>query len=431
MTELELDFFARSRPLKWAARWSALRVSIVLAVAILGVASIATWASGDFGSSADWRLIDDTNRAASRVLGGAVPSGESPSQFPLLRDYPSLVLAIVVAATAGAILCQWREFLTCLPDLVRAGVLVPRRTERFCGVSPVSTWLYQRIIGRTPASTVPLVWLVRRTNEGLARRMIDNVRLRAFSEWVLPVVVSMVFALPLVIGERRSMVFRVLAPGSVDSPEYTAWLEASYDSWWASVHNPVGVSVYFTIAAIGTYLVLIQNLAGVRAVILIASLPIVADFRMDWSNPDGQFGWSALTAAYRTVIRSLVIHAFALTLIVFVLGLGSAYWVLVFFVIWGGAFVTFTVIPIRTFTHVYERGCLRQSRQITAARRVAVLSSTAAQRVELDDWARTLHERVFKTRFHPLLRRRFDSQLLVFSFVVPLALTVVQLVVAS
>lgn len=230
----------------------------------------------------------------------------------------------------------------------------------------------------------------------------------------------------LVWGEYESKVFRVIVPYGVGSPAYDGWLNLIYRNWWASWESLPGFVAYCIIAYFAIYVIIIQNIAGLRAVILIGSLPSVATFHVDWQNRDGHFGWRPLADAYRTVVVSLAVHVFALGLIVFVMGLSGVVWIVGLLLLWLAAATAYIGVPFLTFRGVYKESATERVRVYFQS--VPPLPNEALARIEREDSDRSWANQVHSCEFHPLfLRRRTPSWLLLY-LVVPALLAVVQTV---
>lgn len=433
----DLDMYSRSSFLSCLRKWPPLGISLVTFVGFGSLAVIGSIVSDSLGSIHDWRLPADALSAVRVVFLDKVATDSDPS-FPLVRDYPSTLLLIAIAATAGIVVYQWNLFSKCVGQLMQNGVLRTRtksiapkanpylpfdqlRDVEYTDERPAwSRFIIKAVVGGPSMGADPLRWLLHTTNQGLRKRCLPG------TIWsnVPTVAVAIALVTALVAGEYTSEVFRVLVPHEVGSGEYDDWLTRTYENWWAGWENKAGFASYVCIALFGVYIIILQNLAGFRIILLVACLPAASTFHIDWQNRDGHFGWAPLARVYRTVMWSLAIHFGALGLVVFVLGLTGVVWVVALVVMWVVAAGAYIGVPFVVFRGVYNRGAAE--RIDTYFRNSPEMPSGKMERIGREDLDREWTSAVHSCHFHPLYIRPRTPGWLALSLIVPSVLALVQ-----
>jgi hypothetical protein len=361
-------------------------VGAMIVVSAVGVAAF----EGTLGGASDLRIAGDVER----IVGSSSPGGHD---FPLARDAVSWALASIVTATLGLVWWQWQIFGRVLGVLAENGVLAEK-------AKPELKW-WHRVAGYPwVAHGGGLSQLVTRVN-GL---------LSILSNWLLVVLVAAVVLALLLTRSFGSLgVFRLWNPDGSGVSDATFAADA-YDNWWASSENFGGSVVYFLIAAIGIFTVLLQNLIGFTAVYVVAALPAYCNFSADWYDVDGGFGWLELGRAFRTVRWSLAMHGIALTLIFAITGAAVWAYTVPLLCLWVVAIPIYLGIPSIVFRNV--------GRQVKAD----VLTRESESRYDIGR-ASFLVPYVRGAAVTPLRVSRFGGYAFLGSVALPIGLTVAQI----
>jgi hypothetical protein len=312
----------------------AFTVMIVLVAAI----------EGDLGGPGDIRLSADFPRFF-RLQDHAY----SPPKFPLLRDYLTWFLALVIVATAVITHYQWKLISYSLSTLCGNGALKIKKKPQKSLLSKALK--LDPLIDSGPPKTL-LARLVDRTDE--------SFRFAERWHFVLSVLAAII-ALALVMAESQGGLFSVLTPHDANSHN---WSERAYTSWWASIHHPIGLILYFGLAMIGAYVILLQNTVGIIIAYFAVSLPIVAELDADWLNRDGKFGWLTAGRLFRITFWSLAMHGVTISVILISIGIENFPWMIGLVALWVTVAAAYLIGPWWAF-HPVER----QAR----ARRIAAL----------------------------------------------------------
>ncbi len=282
-------------------------IRIAVALALMLATSTIEGNRGSLGSFDPW--VD-----VQRVFRDDITRSE-PS-FPFLRDYPSILLAILAMLTLVVIPWQWRLLRAAMPDAIRQGAITPVIANG-CDL---------------------LVAHTKKINDQMRR-----FSSRPYHAFYL--VVATALTSSIVVGSRRSgRLFEVLVPGDLVGAARQQWLNDTYHSWWASLDHPLGVTVYFTLMVITFYAVIVQNIGGYFAIGYIWGLKKNAVMREREIAPDGRAGWQGMARAYRTVYFSLSIHGVAIAVIVLAMGV-EATWVSGTVLIYLSAFLSYIFLP--------------------------------------------------------------------------------------
>jgi hypothetical protein len=201
-------------PIGWLERKSPFGLALMVAAVLLAGIVTASAIEGTLGAVSDFQPVADIRRAFS-------PSSAPPSapRFPLLRDLPTGLLVLGVAATCGIILKQWQLMKSALPELVKNRVVRARDEPAY---RPIHRRLRLEQVIRNGGSGSAL----RRLTTGLNKPM-GGVGSKA--QLVIAAVAAGLAAL-LVVGENRG-VFTILTPQALHGAERAAWLQATYNSW--------------------------------------------------------------------------------------------------------------------------------------------------------------------------------------------------------
>lgn len=434
----ELDLFGRSSLIGLLHRISPAWTFWIVLVAAAVPAIIVSWVTGTLGNVNDIRhAITDIGQAFGNFVLGREPSKKTPSDYNLLRDSPSILFCMMIAATASLVSLQWSRFSNALQAGVETGALRPRADDLSPPVTTPSgpgAWRFGLLdfVGRRalrPLRSTPLPeagdrleLLVKLTNDRLTLAHCSPARRRWNRAAWFALAVGL--AVGVEISQRGPNLFSIIAP-----PDSPGWSERTYEGWWASIENPAGALAYGLIACTGIYLIVLQNIGGFHAVRLIAALPSVAELDVDWLNTDEHHGWNALRRAYQTVILSLVLHGSALSLLVFIVGFRLPVMLLVPLVIlWLLAALAYVLVPRWALLNVYNEPAERRVLDLRSEFEQVSATTEGAHRTALEIQFREQIEAVHRCRFTPLIGRRVDKQLLVVSVTLPVALTLIQIV---
>lgn len=400
----EFDPFRVAPFYRRAGGWPA--PALLLAVPLtMAVAVVITTAEGTFGSIGDFQPIQD----ARRLFGWDGASPAAP-YFPLLRDYPSWILVTIIATTWALVHLQWQRFRACLPSLEENGVIRPR--------PHVTVGRLDRLLRLAPADAPTDGDALFRDALHRAHRVLD-----AFARmWWLVAIVAGVVTFLLVQSEDRNGVFQVLTP-SLHGGERTAWIDASYDSWWAGKNHLGGLLLYTAIACGGIFVILLQNVVGFAAVYVVLAMGRFLEFDADWANSDGRYGWAALNRAFQTVFWSLAIHGVALSLLLVTLGIENFRWVLTLVLLYLVVLPLYTVVPWLVFRRVQIEAVSRRQSEIEAE--VAIRDWKC--RLEAEDWAAEKRAPLEQAQLHPLHVRRRVVSPIVAGVLLPIVLAVLQI----
>ncbi len=385
--------------------------AFVLAPVFSIIAVVVAKVEGTLGSSSDVQLWDDIRR----VIRPSAVAASKPS-FPLIRDFPSVVLMIAMVGTCFIVWRQWKLFHAALPAVVNAGVLsslgpgsVPSYQARH------KLLLMDRLVKPT-ASETALEALFRRVNGWF------NV-VGKFSEVIGAVAV--ILAVMLVIGENHGGIFRVLLPeGEAPAP----WLASTYSSWWASINHVGGVVTYGFISWFGMYVILLQNAVGLICVYFLIGLEATADMNYDFLAGDQCGGWAALTKAYKSVHFSLVLHGLTLSVLVVILGVGIP-WLVLLMALWVCVIPLYLWIPHRMFGRVAAAARKRHLAEIRKPLEVTQATTASLQDAYHLSVLRGEVERIAVARLNPLRVRRSELPQVLIAVLLPILLTIAQIIV--
>jgi hypothetical protein len=213
-------------------------------------------------------------------------------------------------------------------------------------------------------------------------------------------------------------IFQNMAAG-VPHARLKVWLAHSYHSWWASTDHLAGFILYFLLLALGIFLVIIQNSTGLVSVWTLFGLSAVAEFDLDWLNRDQNFGWASVSDTYRTVVLSLIIDGFALSVTLLALGLQNFPWAIAMVLVWAIMLPATTIGPLLAL-----RGISKAAR---AERIDRLVSETTITDVADGERLRALIQGIHKARAHPLRVSRLNLSALFVAILLPILLTIAQI----
>jgi hypothetical protein len=300
MTDIN-PFSVLQVPYKAAARVHPVVVSFVFGAMSVVLIVAVTALEGNLGRLSDVQVTEDVRR----IVNGSHIQG--PQDFPVLRDIASWALATIAFTTLGLIWHQWQTFGRCISQLRENQVLYERAQPTFSRVHRMVRY------DRTSApNDHPL--------EGFLERVDRAFRVASYFS-VVVALSSVVLVMILVRSYESLGVFRLwnVDGSGLSDAEFA---RGAYDGWWASSSHLGGYLVYIGISVVFVFGILMQNVVGAIAVYTIGGLPAFCEFRADWFNRDGNFGWRPIGEAFRTVRWSLLLHGLALTVVFAMVGAG-------------------------------------------------------------------------------------------------------------
>lgn len=373
----------------------------VLAALVLLPTLVEGRALGTFRPILDLRL----------ALGADIAN--SPPDFPLSRDTPSMWLLATILCTCVLVHRQWRLMEDCIPLLMRNGTLESRPIRERTRLQR----LMDRVFGCPEPTDDGLRCTVRHMNRYLEKA-------QAFAPVL--VLVAAVLTFLLTVGERESL-FAAAAPAGLHGARRASWLAAAYNSWWASPSHPLGLLAYFLAASLGIYVVLIQNVVGMASVYFVVTLPSVATLRADWLNRDGHYGWLPIARVFQTVYLSLTLHGAALAVLLIAVGPAHFPWLAALLAIW------VVVVPLYTLcSHLVFRRVERVAKQ---QRLESIQDEMAAHGLSPQSDTATLIpyvleiDRVHRARIRPLRSGSWELPAIFTALVLPISIAVIQIVI--
>jgi hypothetical protein len=369
-------------------------------------AFLAAAVHGTVGNPDHFSLISDV-----RQVLDAPGTTVTYSEYPLLRDYPSGFLMVIVVLTCVLVHHQWALMKACLPELESARVVAP---------------------SADPTASVTLKLLTRRFSAGQDQFGAVVVSVNRFFSFVgranvlvgFAAIVLMTF---VVVTAERNGIFQVLVPRGAGRVERGQLLRSLYGSWWASTDHLFGALVYGAIGVLGIYVILMQNIVGAACVAVISWMPRLLDMRLDWSRPHEAYGWLPLTRVFRTVLLSLALHALGLSMLLLVLGVENFLWIGVLVVIWPVGVAAYTLHPWIVFRRFVARARHEKLDEIVEATHSALASASPTERHQIEMTGRASIREVQQARIRLLVNSPLGASGFVVTVVMPVLLTVAQI----
>lgn len=232
---------------------------------------------------------------------------ELSTDFPLFRDYPSLLLIALISGWLYVLYRQWVYMEAYLPTLLKSGCLRPTSEDEFTRIVDWGNkWLHR--LGR------------------------HNL---------IQFIAALAFTLLIVFAHTQAGIFGILAP--TDSP--SEWTQDAYDNWWASWRFPLGFFTYFSVVILAMYYLIKQNAVGIIVVMGLYRLDRVAESHLDLVNADGHFGWSIFRKNMLTVFASMLVVGSSLLILLLVVSIEQLAWLSTFAVVFFVTSPVFLVIP--------------------------------------------------------------------------------------
>jgi hypothetical protein len=362
-----------------------------------------------FGTLADFQPIDD----AQRLMQVGDPPPSLPS-FPLTRDVISWYLIVMSAATLAIVRLQWRWITAIVPHLAEAGALHWRGS-----MGGARRWR-ELLVGSAHADDAPKDFLDAALNR--ARRVITATG----RYWWVIFIVAAAVAVGYINGEVDGS-FGALAPPHLSAGGEQKWLDEAISSWWAGPDNLYGLFVYFVISALMFSAIAAQNAVGFAAIYLFVVMRRTFEFRCDWENRDGRYGWDPLAALYRITLLALVLHIAAITSVMWVMGWGRYAYMTILIVIPVIAVPLYLIVPAIIFARFGKREKKRRIAELTAERTAELGGS---EEIALLRALRDEIEYVRKAKINPLRPSRREIPASVATILIPATLTAVQVIAA-
>jgi hypothetical protein len=323
-----------------------IKIAIVSFVAVI----VSSFLEKTLGHPSDFEPIQDILRAFN-------PSSAPTSHpsFPLLRDFPSMALIVIISATGGLIVKQWKAMKQAIPKLVDNGVLRMRHATQ----------------GSTARYGIPLPYAIRRKESDGQSLPLERLMMwfnrRLFSNLVAKkhyviVGAAVAITLALILGQKREGITAALLPPGLSKSEQVEWLDITYNSWWASSEHFFGIGVYFCIVSFGLYLMLLQNVVGVAAVYLALCINAVAQFRLEGSVAENRRALRPIAAVYSTVLVTTALHGVALGMFYMVLN-REFEWIIALVVLWTFLAPAYVLIPVQLYGWIRGDADFSQSRR--------------------------------------------------------------------
>lgn len=336
----------------------------------LPVALVAT-AQGTFSHPAGLEVArDDLGRLVRLSHYSTDPS------FPLLRDYPTLVVITFTGLTCYLFYrnCHLMESLFAH---IREGGLI--RLDRGTRI------------------------LVRRE---LAKA---NGRFAAVGRFSLSIaLVSIGIAALLFVSSHSPPIFLPLAPGATQHARAN-WGLAAYHLWWATMDREhiAGAITYMLGSAFTIYIILKHNIAGICFVSFFWSVRKHAVFTMDKRNADGCYGWYPMRRLLLSVFISVAASLIAFTSLFTLLPFHAISGYLPFALIYLVGIPVYVALPLWLLSQAADRfrrdeititvERFRRVRRRTSLSYPEIVELERMERAEIK-YIRDIHPRLFRVR---------------------------------
>jgi hypothetical protein len=180
------------------------------------------------------------------------------------------------------------------------------------------------------------------------------------------------------------------------------------------------------IVAIGIYVILTQNAVALDAIRAFFASRCLVDYHVDWLNADGTYGWRPVRRVFKITYVSMALRALQLVLIVGILGWRNVTLVTLMAAIWLSFLCLYIVYPytvLRThFQQLKEKRIIDLVQQFHAEIRGSCEFSLASHFCVREI------ERVRMAITNPMQLARWQSSSFSIVVLLPIALTIVQIV---
>ena len=374
---------------------------------------VATTIEHTLGSWDNFQVWTDFKRA----LGFPHTPSAQP-YFPLMRDVTSWFLAFVVVCMCGLSHRQWQLISNFVSDLAKNNVLRPRAVVKS---TPRSRNLKVDNLVAAVKGSDALTSFISAVTQAAASKI---------AKWAPYIGAgSAIIVILLIIGEKHSL-FIVFVPHALTSSHRGSWLSTAYQNWWASDDHPLGLFVYFIACFFGAYILIIENLIGFIVIYIIAGLPYVAEFDIDWLNRDGNYGWMPLKRIMRSVDVLLTLHGLTICILLIVLGIQNFPWIIILVILELIVVPTYLIVPAVVFGRMVRGGRARRLDQLAnivgqGQQPVTVQNVDKFRSVMLE------MERVRTAKIRPTYPGWSQTPPIVIAIILPIVLTVAQIVFAG
>jgi len=373
-----------------------------LAVGLLVL--VITDIEGALGTLSDIRWLTDLEH----VFGRHVP--ETPPRVPLIRDVFDMALFLLMGVGFVLLHRQWQYIARCMPRLLEAKVIVPRRQPRLSRLTGLLGM--NRLIGEHEDDGAYERLDRKLTSVGL------GVKLFLVAFVVLGGLV-LAFLLRSALDEN---VLRVFVPTDVSPLKQQQWLVEARNSWWAGRTHPIGYALYNLITWFGMSLIVAYNVMGIIAVYVGIAVYLVIDPAADWYNRDGRYGWLPMAEVYRTVYWSIILFCVVMSVLVALLGSKTPIAIIGLAVLYALLIPIYTFVPWLVFRKIEEQA--RADRQTVISKALEGTDESDFEKTQafVAEFARCRNVRIRPMSIGRLTFSGFASLVLL-----PIGLTLVQI----
>lgn len=231
----------------------------------------------------------------------------SADTMPLLRDIPTLLLAIVLSATPFLAYRQWLAISKIFSDLDRQNLLLFLDETYVRNEFDKANKFFYTWRRRNPAIMAITMFCMLFVNNGLSKgELFPNV-------------------------------------GNI-----------AYQYWWPHIGNYSWVTFSFW-AAVFIYVIIIQNFYGGRVIYLLWRIRSLIRVDLNIYATDAFYGWGKIVATLRCTWSTLLIHGISLFLISLALPSFLGVWMAPLFVQWIVTLPLYTLLPISVMSSNKKR----------------------------------------------------------------------------
>jgi hypothetical protein len=379
-----------------------------IGIAIISLVLVASAIDGTLGNWHNFQFWTDLKRALN-----VAHTPSSQPYFPVMRDVTTWLLAFIVVASCGVAHRQWQLMSHCLSDLFKNGVLRPKPELKKSLRSRVLK--LDHFVGNAKGPAAYNAF-VNNVNQSAA------VRIARWAPFIAAV--SAFIVILLIIGEKHTL-FAVFAPHGLNSSSRSGWLSTAYKNWWASDDHPAGLLVYFIGCFLGAYVLVVVNIIGVLASYVIAALPYLTEFDIDWLNRDGNFGWMPVKRVFRTIYSLLILHGSVISILLIVLGIQNFPWIIILVAVWIIVVPIYVIVPAVMFHNMIDRARNRRASELAQAANCS--ESLTIQNLGKFRTFVLEMERIRKAKIRPTSPAWLQTPTVVVAVLLPIILTIAQI----
>lgn len=284
---------------------------LLLAPALASVVLLLNAIQGTLRHPAEpdvWRLDFEKIVLRRTYESDAYGGLDLSTEFPLFRDYPSLLLILLISWWLVILYRQWLYMEEYLPTLLQSECLEPTDQIEFDAIVRWGDDQLERLKRQTPIHMIAAFLLT-----------------------------SFIF-----FAQTRAGIFGILAP--TDAPGQ--WTEQAYQNWWAGTDaHPVAAILYFAVVLLAMYYMIKQNLVGVVVVRGLYRIDRVSKSHIDVTNADGYYGWGVFRKNMLQVFKSMMVVGFSLLILLAVVSVEQLVWLSTFAVIFFVVSPVFLLVP--------------------------------------------------------------------------------------